>query len=108
MQLSREVSILANCVGAVSKVCECAANSPSAHGLNSEGELANHGHIEMAVVGTSSGGVNTNSRATYNNDIVNGTAKGYESGVTTGYTGGNQPHNNLPPLYGAYKFRRTN
>lgn len=23
-------------------------------------------------------------------------------------TGGNQPHNNLPPLYGAYKFRRIN
>ena len=69
-----------------------------------EGELASHAHIvakTSAIVGWSE-----NSPEGVYGDITSGTTimkkepKTYESG-------GNQPHNNLPPLYGVYRFRRT-
>ena len=69
-----------------------------------EGELASHAHIvakTSAIVGWSS----SSPEGVYG-DITTGTTikkkepKTYESG-------GNQPHNNLPPLFGVYRFRRT-
>ena len=47
----------------------------------------------------------TGIRSDYQTDITNGGA--FPQGVNTEPTGGNQPHNNLPPYKCCYMWRRT-
>ena len=66
-----------------------------------EGELAAHSHY----VGKGKG--NEKNPAVYNQFLYLTQWEGkYEYDISTNSVGGNQPHNNLPPVYSVYKFRR--
>ena len=75
-----------------------------------EGELASHGHA-IHFYNDDWNGSDGNS-GMYNqpgivHDSIDRSAKNTNRWTDlVESTGGNQPHNNLPPLYGAYKFRR--
>ena len=87
-----------------------------------EGELTNHGHLVRTwnTVNSGAAKVYITSWKPYegteyfhpdgtwssNNNNAPQTGMGDPAGTTDG-TGGNQPHNNLPPIYGVYKFRRV-
>ena len=67
-----------------------------------EGELAAHSHY----VGKGKG--NGNNPAVYTQFLYLTQGEGkYEYDISTNSVGGNQPHNNLPPVYSVYKFRRV-
>ena len=78
--------------------------------LVTEGELASHGHA-IHFYNDDWNGSDGNS-GMYNqpgivHDSIDRSAKNTNRWTDlVESTGGNQPHNNLPPLYGAYKFRR--
>lgn len=82
----------------------CFAISPSAHQLKSEGELAAHAHaIYAGYDGNEVAGTGDKYRyQTWANQNT-----GWKTGrLGTSTVGGNNPHNNLPPLYGVNRFRR--
>ena len=82
------------------------ANSPSAHQLTSEGELAAHNHGYKTMAGVSQ---DLDSGPQWRNPAYLGSdANAGNSQMGTLWAGSNLPHNNLLPLYGVYKFRRTN
>lgn len=67
-----------------------------------EGELAAHSHY----VGKGKG--NEKNPAVYTQFLYLTQWEGkYEYDISTNSVGGNQPHNNLPPVYSVYKFRRV-
>ena len=67
-----------------------------------EGELAAHSHY----VGKGKG--NERNPAVYTQFLYLTQWEGkYEYDISTNSVGGNQPHNNLPPVYSVYKFRRV-
>ena len=67
-----------------------------------EGELAAHSHY----VGKGKG--NEKNPAVYTQLLYLTQWEGkYEYDISTNSVGGNQPHNNLPPVYSVYKFRRV-
>lgn len=68
-----------------------------------EGELASHAHVvakTSAIVGWS----DSSPEGVYGDITTGTTIKKYNP--KTYKSGGNQPHNNLPPLYGVNRFRR--
>lgn len=75
-----------------------------------EGELASHGHAihfyndDWNSSDGNSGGYNQPGIVHDSPDRSAKNTNRWTDLVES--TGGNQPHNNLPPLYGAYKFRR--
>lgn len=94
---------------AFAATCEWLANSPSAHGFNSEGELANVtgtvGQLILWKTKTSqSGCLSATAGPTKFPSLADETC--CEATVNISF-GKNQPHNNLSPLYGVYRFRRT-
>nr|DAU85638.1 MAG TPA: Baseplate structural protein [Caudoviricetes sp.] len=66
-----------------------------------EGELASHSHYVGKGKGNGSAGTVTN-----NFLYLTQWEGSYEYDISTSNVGGNNPHNNLPPLYGVYRFRR--
>ena len=64
-------------------------------------ELASHSHQQYVTANPDSGTYNT--RLDYNKDEQN---LSIFPQVLTGDTGGNLPHNNMPPVYGTYLFKR--
>lgn len=93
-----------------SNLVVCFAISPSAHQLNSEGELAKHGHAIHFYNddwNSSDGNGGKYNQPGIVHDSMDRSAKNTNRWADlVESTGGNQPHNNLPPLYGVYKFRR--
>lgn len=78
------------------------AISPSELVLLAEGELAKHSHY----VGKGKG--NEKNPAVYNQFLYLTQWEGkYEYDISTDTRGGDNPHNNLPPVYGVYRFRRV-
>lgn len=79
-----------------------ARHFPFGHLCKSEGELAAHSHY----VGKGKG--NEKNPAVYTQLLYLTQWEGkYEYDISTNSVGGNQPHNNLPPVYSVYKFRRV-
>ncbi len=71
-----------------------------------EGELAAHNHGYKTMAGVSQ---NLDSGPQWRNPAYLGSdANAGNSQMGTLWAGSNLPHNNLLPLYGVYKFRRTN
>lgn len=76
--------------------------SGEAEHVITEGELAAHSHY----VGKGKG--NEKNPAVYTQLLYLTQWEGkYEYDISTNSVGGNQPHNNLPPVYSVYKFRRV-
>lgn len=76
--------------------------SGEAEHVITEGELAAHSHY----VGKGKG--NEWNPAVYTQFLYLTQWEGkYEYDISTNSVGGNQPHNNLPPVYSVYKFRRV-
>lgn len=73
-------------------------------------EMPYHRH-EPAVMHKSIGTVMTVADGGGNNSAYRyypgGSTNTYYNHLVTGYTGGDQPHNNMPPFYTAYMWRRT-
>lgn len=75
-----------------------------------ESELANHRHEKIyfensgKTFGLAQTGEGTN--AHWYLDYSSASDNPGDA-LNTGYSGGNQPHNNMPPYYGAYIWRRT-
>ena len=69
-----------------------------------EGELASHSHIAAKTKATT--GWSGTSPACYLGDVTGGASKIIKE-PRTYETGGNQPHNNLSPVYGVFRFQRT-
>ena len=65
-------------------------------------QIPSHSHEQVVVADTHN---NTGTRSDYQNDVQNGGA--FPQGINTNPTGGNQPHNNLPPYKCCYMWRRT-
>ena len=89
--------------------CPWLANSPSAHQLNSEGEMAKvQGSISTLVQWgnqkAQSGCLSINTGTTKFPSVAAENCFGATIGISFG---GNQPHNTLQPVYGVYKFRRV-
>lgn len=88
-------------------LCTCLALSPSELSPWAEGELASHTHTEYTddLFCAYQTGNNNN----WKQGLVNAEEKSksvtYEHWI--GSAGGNQPHNNLPPFYSVFRFRRT-
>lgn len=82
----------------------CFAISPSAHQLKSEGELAAHAH---AIYAGYDGSVVAGTGDKYRYQTWANQNTGWKTGqLGTSTVGGNNPHNNIAPVYGVYKFRR--
>lgn len=64
-------------------------------------ELASHSHQQYVTANPNTGTYTT--RLDYNEDAQN---LAIFPQVMTGDTGGNLPHNNMPPVYGTYLFKR--
>lgn len=83
------------------------AISPSAKSTNSEGEMKSHGH--SFILDSPQNGTASSSKGAW---YVDAGTKGKNDTAyivrTTQNAGGDLPHNTLQPLFGAYKFRRTN
>lgn len=75
--------------------------------LVTEGELASHTHTEY--VDQKFDAYPNNGGNKWKQGLVNAEEK--SKNVTyvhwIGSAGGNKPHNNLPPFYGVFRFRRT-
>ena len=84
-----------------------------------EGELAVHVHNQNVDLGNNRGPVPAlTSFPSYNEEhpihsglggyvSLGGTAENQYTVLSTAYSGGNSPHNNLAPVYGVYRFRRV-
>ena len=84
-----------------------------------EGELASHEHNQNVDLGNNRGYVPAlTSFPSYNEEhpihsglggyvSLGGTAESQYTVLSTAYSGGNSPHNNLAPVYGVYRFRRV-
>lgn len=70
---------------------------PFGVGMLAEGELASHAHIVYAGYGSQEG-TEIDHPITNRNSVWNNRK--------TSSVGGDQPHNNIPPLYGVNRFRR--
>ena len=68
-----------------------------------KGELTAHGHNFYLY--SSTNGADAANKMMFVDASTKGPNKGSVSWLTES-TGGNQPHNNLPPLYALYRFRR--
>ena len=64
-------------------------------------ELASHSHQQYVTANPNTGTYDT--RLDFNEDARN---LDIFPQVMTGDTGGNLPHNNMPPVYGTYLFKR--
>lgn len=64
-------------------------------------ELASHSHQQYVTANPNTGTYTT--RLDFNEDARN---LAIFPQVMTGDTGGNLPHNNMPPVYGTYLFKR--
>ena len=84
-------------------------NSPSAHQLTSEGELAK---VNAPILYEGLEGPVTISCSGDGVKVLNLPNFAWEKNANGpnifASFGGDQPHNTLQPLFGAYKFRRTN
>ena len=72
-----------------------------------EGEMADHSHTvytDDKFCAYPTGNNNEWKQGLVN---INAPSKGAKYGHYIGSAGGNNPHNNLPPFYGVYRFRRT-
>lgn len=87
------------------------ANSPSELSWWAEGELTRHGHAIHFYNddwNSSDGNSGKYNQPGIVHDSVDRSAKNTNRWTDlVESTGGNQPHNNLPPIYGVYKFRRV-
>lgn len=72
-----------------------------------EGELASHTHTEYAENGFDAYKNKTGNYWKQGLVNVNEKSKSVTYDYWIGSAGGNQPHNNLPPVYGVFRFRRT-
>ena len=80
--------------------------SGEAEHVITEGEMAAHNHGYKTMGGVSQ---NLDSGPQWRNPAYLGSdANAGNSHMSTLWAGSNLPHNNLLPLYGVYKFRRTN
>ena len=80
--------------------------SGEAEHVITEGELAAHNHGYKTMAGVSQ---NLDSGPQWRNPAyLSSDASADNSQMGTLWAGSNLPHNNLLPLYGVYKFRRTN
>ena len=80
--------------------------SGEAEHVITEGEMAAHNHGYKTMAGVSQ---NLDSGPQWRNPAYLGSdANAGNSQMDTLWAGSNLPHNNLIPLYGIYKFRRTN
>ena len=72
-----------------------------------EGELARHTHTEY--IDNLFCAYQTGNNNKWKQGLVNAeeTSKSVTYGQWIGSAGGNQPHNNLPPFYSVFRFRRT-
>lgn len=66
-------------------------------------EIPSHAHAQYAVANLNSGGPGT--RGTFNNTEGPGQSR-YSTGTETGEKGGGQPHNNIQPSIGVYRWHR--
>lgn len=84
--------------------------SGEAEHVITEGELASHGHAIHFYNddwNSSDGNSGAYNQPGIVHDSIDRSAKNTNRWTDlVESTGGNQPHNNLPPVYGAYKFRR--
>ena len=84
------------------------ANSPSAQRFNSEGEMADHSHT-VYTDDNFCAYLTGNNNNKWKQGLVNieTPSKGVKYAHYIGSVGGDKPHNNLPPFYGVYRFRRV-
>ena len=66
-------------------------------------EIPSHAHAQYAVANLNSGGPGI--RGTFNNTEGPGQSR-YSTGTETGEKGGGQPHNNIQPSIGVYRWHR--